>query len=126
MSNLFNPEVFCDILDDQIALSKFSGAVGSTAANPQNPDCEIFLNPQDPDCEILSASDKIMNEFSSALHAEKPKGVSAKILENIWRIDPEIAKLNIITTTQLNKQDVNSKLVSNFGTNDQMLQYRRI
>ena len=77
-------------------------------------------------CKILDASDKTMNEFSSDTHAEKPKGISDEPLENIWKINLETAKGNIRTTTELNKQDVNSKLVSNFGTNDQMLQYRRI
>ena len=45
MTNVFDPEVFCDLLYDEISLSTFSGAVVSTAANPQNPDCEIFANP---------------------------------------------------------------------------------
>ena len=50
MSIVFDPEVFCDIIDDQISLSKFYGAFGSTTVNPKNPDCEIFTNPQDPNC----------------------------------------------------------------------------
>ena len=115
---VFDPEVFCDLLDDQISLSKFSSAVGSTTGNPQNPDCEILENTQDTDCEMLDASDKMMNGFSSATHAEKPKGVSAELLENIWRIDPETAKRTIRTKTQLNRQDINSELTRNFGTND--------
>ena len=126
MTNIFDPEVFCDLLYDEISLSTFSGDVVSTAANPQNPDCEIFANPQDPDCEMLDASDKIMNAFSSAMHTKTPKQVSAELLDNIWRIDPETAKRTIRTTTQLNRQAVNSKLSRNFGTNDQMLWYWRI
>ena len=47
MISVFDPELFCDLLDDEIALSKFSGAVGSTTANLQNPDCETFVNTQD-------------------------------------------------------------------------------
>ena len=65
---LFDPEVFYDILDDQKSLSIFSGAVGSTTANFQDPDCEIFANPQNPDFEMLDASDKMMNAFASATH----------------------------------------------------------
>ena len=48
------------------------------------------------------------------------------ILENIWRIDLEIDKRNIRTTIQLIKEDLNSKLSWNFGTNDRMLQYKKI
>ena len=75
---------------------------------------------------MLYASDKIMNYFSSATHVEKPKGVSAEILENIWQIDPETAKHTIITTTELNRQDVKSKLSRKFGTNYQILWYQKI
>ena len=75
---------------------------------------------------MLDASDKIMNAFSSAMHTKTPKQVSAELLDNIWRIDPETAKRTIRTTTQLNRQAVNSKLSRNFGTNDQMLRYQRI
>ena len=64
--------------------------------------------------------------FASANHAEKPKGVSAELLENIWCIDSDTAKRTIKTTTQLNGQDKNSNLSRNFGTNDRMLRYRRI
>ena len=67
-----------------------------------------------------------MNAFASAMHADKPKGVSDELLENIWRIEPETAKRTIRTTTQLNRKDVNHKLLRNFGTNNLMLRYRRI
>ena len=67
-----------------------------------------------------------MDAFDSATHAENPKGVDAKLLQKIWRIDPETEKLTIKTTTQLNRQDVNSKLSSNFGNNGRMLRYWQI
>ena len=61
-----------------------------------------------------------------AAHAKLSKGVSADLLQKIWRIDKDTAKRTIKNTTQLNRQDVNSKLSRNFGTNDRMLRYRRI
>ena len=67
-----------------------------------------------------------MYAFASATHAEKPKGVDAKLIQNIWKIDSDTAKLTIKTTTQLNRHDVNSKLSRNFGTNHHMLRYWRI
>ena len=67
-----------------------------------------------------------MRGFASATHAEKRKGVSPELLKKIWRIDNKTAKRTIRTTTQLNRQEANSKLSRNFGTNDCMLQYRRI
>ena len=47
--------LFCDILDDNIANSKFSTAVGSTTASPKYPESVIDLwdIPQHPDCESL-------------------------------------------------------------------------
>ena len=62
----------------------------------------------------------------SASHAEKPKGVNAELLQKIWRIDSEMTKRTIKTTSQLNRQDMDSKILRNFGTNDRMLRYRRI
>ena len=123
---VFDPKVFCDLLDDQISQSKFSSAVGSTTGNPQNPDCEILENTKDTDYEMLDTSDKMMNTFASATRAKKPKAVSSELLENIWRIYPETAKHTIRMITQLNRQDVNSKLSRNFGSNDEMLRYLRI
>ena len=79
---VFDPEVFCDLLDDQISLSKFSSAVGRNTSNLQNTDCDIFKNPQDLDCEMLDASDKMMNEFSSSMHADEPKGDIGKYFAN--------------------------------------------
>ena len=67
-----------------------------------------------------------MDAFTSAYHAEKSKGVDNELLQKIWRIDSDTAKHTINTTTQLNRQDINSKLSRNFGTNDRMLRYRRL
>ena len=108
-------EVLCDLLDEQVALSNFSAAVWSTVANLQYPDCAIF-----------HASEDLTDVFASATHSENLKGVSADLLSKFWRIDSETAKITIKTTTKLNSQDVNSKLSRNFGTNDRMLQYKRI
>ena len=67
-----------------------------------------------------------MRGFASATHTEKWKGVSPELLEKIWRIDNSTDKRTIYTTTQLNRQEENSKLSRNFGTNDCMLRYRII
>ena len=83
-------------------------------------------NLQDPYREILYATEQDIRGFSSATHAEKRKGVSPELLEKIWRIDNSTAKRTICTTTQLIRQEANSKLSGNFGTNDRMLRYKRI
>ena len=112
-------EIFCDLLDEDIELFKFSTAVGSTTAVPDDPDCVIF------EChEAVGGFSNSFQTTASAAHAEKPKGVSADLLQKIWQIDNDTAKITIQTTTQLNRQDVNSKLSRNFGTNDRMLCYR--
>ena len=41
-SGTYEPEIFCEIINDQVATSKFSAAVGITMANPQDPDCNIL------------------------------------------------------------------------------------
>ena len=41
-SSAYDPEIFCEMINDQVATSKFSAAVGSTMANPQDPDWEII------------------------------------------------------------------------------------
>ena len=64
-SGAYNPEIFCEMINDQVATSKFSAAVGSTMANPQ-----------DPDSEIIYATEQEMRGFASATHAEKHNGVS--------------------------------------------------
>ena len=115
ISGAYYPEIFCEMINEQVATSKFSAAVGSTMANPKY-----------PDREILYATEKEMRGFASATHAEKRKGVSPELLEKIWRIKNSTAKRTICTTTQLNRQEANSKLSRDFGTNDRRLRYRRI
>ena len=86
----------------------------------------LWDSPRDPNCESLGSIKNFIDAFASATRAEKPKGVDAELLQNIWRIDLETAKRTIKTTTQLNRQDVNSKFSSDFGTNNRMLRYWRI
>ena len=71
-SGAYDPEIFCEMINDQFTTSKFSAAVGSTTANPQ-----------DPYWKILYATEQEIRGFASATHAEKRKGVSPKLLEKI-------------------------------------------
>ena len=66
--------LFCDLLDDNIALSKFSAAVGSKTANKQDPECVVDIWYQ---CERVGAGSGYMDALESASHAENPKGVNA-------------------------------------------------
>ena len=71
----YDPEVFCDLLHEHIGLSKFSTAVGSTTAVPEDPDCVIF--------EYQEAVGGFADNFTAAgstAHAEKPKKVSADLV----------------------------------------------
>ena len=115
VSGAYDPEIFCEMINEQVTTSRLSAALGSTMANSQ-----------DPDRDIHKATEQEMIGFASATHAEKQKGVSPELLEKIWRIDNITSKRTIRTTTQLNRKEENSKLSRNFGTNDRMLQYRRI
>ena len=128
ISCAYDPVLFFDLLDDKIALSKFSTAVGSTSAILKDPESvmDLWDSPRYPDCEYLGSIKKFMDAFTSATHAENPKEVDSKLLQIFWQINSETAKRTIKTTTQLNTQDINSKLSRNFGTNNHMLRYQRI
>ena len=62
----------------------------------------------------------------SVAHADTPKRITAEHLKKVWRISDEAAQQTIEVTTQLNKQGVNASLSRCFGTDDQMLRYKRI
>ena len=128
VSCTYDPVLFCNLLDDKIALSKFSTDFGSTTDSPKYPDSvmDLWDIPRHHDCEYLGPIKNFMDTFASATHAENPTGVDSKLLQNILLINSETAKRTIKTKNQLNRQDVNSKLSRNFGTNDRMLRYRRI
>ena len=139
ISSVLDPELFFDGSNERAAQSKFAAAVGSTNANPR--ECDMFsANPQDSapndtnfkslhpledlvDCDLF---EDIQKSFVSASHAEKPKGVTPEILMKFWRIDNTTAKQTINVMRQLARQDANTTLSRNFGTNDRMLRYRRI
>ena len=99
VSGAYEPEIFCKIINEQVATSKLSADVGSTMENPQ-----------DTDRDILYATEQEMRGFASKTHAEKQKGVSPELLEKIWKIDNITAKRTICNTTKLNIQEANSKL----------------
>ena len=107
---VLDPDVLYNLLDNQLALSKFSGAFMSTFANPQDTDFEIFHSREDS-----------IDFFASITHAENPKGVSADLLSNISQIYSETVKQTPKKKTHPNRQDENSNLSRNFGTNDWML-----
>ena len=58
--------------------------------------------------------------------ADYLKGVMAETISKIWTIPHEMAEKTLCVTIQLNRQDENTSLAINLGTNDRMLRYRRI
>ena len=57
VSCVLDPEVICDMLDERIAISKLSAAVGSTTtSNPQDPD----WNYEELDCELFLADKELL------------------------------------------------------------------
>ena len=72
----YNPEVFCHLLDNTLALSKCSSAGSSTVSITRDPDCVII--------EFNEVVGTFSDEFyasAGAAHADKPKGVTAELLE---------------------------------------------
>ena len=80
ISCAYDPVLFCDLLDDNITLFKFSAAVGSTKVKQQYPDCVMDNWYQ---CESVGSGSGYMDAFISASHSENPKGVDAELLQKI-------------------------------------------
>ena len=64
--------------------------------------------------------------FVSSTSANPSRGVDAKHLAKIWRIDLEKAEKTIELTTQRLSRSEGNRLSRNYGTSDRMLRYRRI
>ena len=108
LSACFDLTLCCEALNKQEELSTFGIVAGCmTTDNPQDGDC----------CELWADAVSV-----SVTHAEAPKGVSQEILSKVWIISQDEACRTLEITTQLNKQDADSNLSRNFGTNNIMLQ----
>jgi hypothetical protein len=73
VSCAYDPVLFCDILDYNIARSKLSSAEGSTTATFQDPDSVIDFwdDPEpDPGVECMGEGSALMDVFASETHAE--------------------------------------------------------
>ena len=92
---------------------KFACAVESVSANMES--CKLFKE------QTNNAWAKV-----GSTTAGHPKGATAEILSKIWSIYHVMAARTLKVTTQLNRIGENSDLAQDLGTNDQMLQYRRI
>ena len=62
----------------------------------------------------------------SIAHASRPKGIDASHLSKICRINLDSAKRTLEITYQHRPRNNNPTLSRNFGTNNRMLQYKRI
>ena len=65
-------------------------------------------------------NDLFVSEVSAA-HAEPTKGVSAKQLSKLWKIDLESAERTLKITSQRRKHDSELSLSRNLSTHDRML-----
>ena len=112
MTGLLDEKVLAEALGEKWVEAKTAMAAGSqSAANPQDSaECELFL-----DIEAAATQAGIP---SSA--------VTKEMLSKVWRISEDEARRTLEATTQLNRQDANSTLSRNFGTNDRMLRHERI
>ena len=83
----YGPEVFCDLFDNNTALSKVSAAIGSTTSIPEDPGCVIF--------KCNKAVGDFSDEFTvsaGATPAEKPNGITAALFNKFYRIDESTTK----------------------------------
>ena len=71
-----------------------------------------------------TAGMEIDDLFVSSTSANPSRGVDAKHLAKIWRIDLEKAEKTIELTTQRLSRSEGNRLSRNYGTSDRMLRYR--
>eukprot|EP00957_Ditylum_brightwellii_P180440 13745142-Ditylum_brightwellii.AAC.1 len=109
------PNNFQDLVKDHASTVKFAEAVGVTdAVNLQDAKFQEFFK------------DVAKEAFVSATNAEKLNGISAELLECVWRIDTETAVKTLGVTNQWNCQSTDSTLSRQLGTNNRMLRYHII
>ena len=73
--------------------------------------------------EFEDKQDQLFN--ASAAQAEPQRGVAAELLSIFWRISLDEAKQTLQATTQLNKQDGDSRILRRPSTNNRIVQYKR-
>ena len=76
--------------------------------------------------ENNTAEMEIDDLFVSSASANPSRGVEAKHLAKIWRIDLEKAEKTIELTTQRLSRSEGDRLSRNYGTSDRMLRFKRI
>ena len=64
--------------------------------------------------------------MTSAAHARRSRGVDAKHLSKVWKIDMDSARRTLEVTSQNSTRTDDPKLSRNYGTNDRMLWCKRI
>jgi hypothetical protein len=107
ISNSLDLPTFISNLNECLIYSKFGMSVGSMHA------------------AIPGEIDDLFIEVDAA-HAEPPKGVSAKELLKVWKIDHNTAKRTLKVMSQRRKHEGDSTLSRNVSTNDRMIRYRRL
>ena len=110
LNTVFEPPIFSAVLIDQALISKVSMAMGSMTVD-------------DAACGVFEA--RVFSSVS-AIAAGRSKGVTAEHLVKIWRIPYDDAARTLEVTTQWIRQDPDSSLSRNAGTNDRAVRYRRI
>lgn len=113
--NETNPERFADRIAQRVRDAKIAMALGSMTVSEED--------------ELFAAVAKSISETSAtlaALQAGNLRGVSAEHLSKIWRLPHDLAERTLGCTSQLIRQDANSKLSRNFVTNDRQARYRRL
>ena len=78
------------------------------------------------DLDDDGAQERMDEFFSHSTSASGPRGVTPEHLSKIWHISQEDARRTINMTTQTSVQMQDPTLSHNYGTNDRMVQYKRI
>ena len=148
VSPILDEQVLYGRLTARADLGKFKASIGSTdvsegeylidddsATETSSDDNMIELDSDDEDED--QALDELYDRATigeidldtimvSATHTGKSKGVDPAHLSKIWKIDLKTAERTLDVVSQYNKRTEDPKISRSYGTNNQMLRYRRI
>jgi len=122
--------------DAILNVKHITGLIGNILDNGNKPESikttsartnlDAFINTNDRN-RLLRRRNDLDTIMISAAHAGKSKGVDPAHLSKIWKIDLKTAERTLDVVSQNNKRTNDPKLSRrNYGTNDRMLQYRRV
>ena len=111
---------------DQIAIGSTVGMKPDEVLNHDTDDSDLDEQGSEESVNVIDDLYDLDQVFMSGEEATGGKGVRAQHLSKVWWISHEDAQQMLDVTSQHGNRPVDPQLAKNYGTNDRMLQYKRI